>query len=75
MARRKPGVLEVEDAGFAAGRLTQIMGSMHLARSGVSLREAAPGAPVAVELDPEQVRDACVRDALAVVGVREGARS
>ena len=70
------GVVEVDDAGFAAGRLlTQIMGSMHLARSGVSVREAAPGAPIAVALDPVQVRDACIRDALAVVGVREGVRS
>lgn len=67
------GVVEVDDAGFAAGRLlTQMMGSMHLSRSRVSVREAAPGAPIAVALDPAQVRDACVRDALAVVGVREG---
>lgn len=70
------GVVEVDDAGFAAGcLLTQIMGSMHLSRSGVSVREAAPGASIAVALDPEQVRDACVRDALAVVRLREGVRS
>jgi hypothetical protein len=25
---------------------------------------------IAVALDPEQVKDACVRDALAVVGIR-----
>ncbi|HWE09519.1 MAG TPA: TetR/AcrR family transcriptional regulator [Solirubrobacteraceae bacterium] len=67
------GVIEVDDAGFAAGRLlTQMMGSMHLARTGVSVRESAPGALTAVALDPEQVRTACVRDALAVAGVREG---
>ena len=67
------GVVEVDDPGFAADRLlTQMMGSMHLSRSGVSVREVAPGAPIAVALDSEQVRDACVRDALAVVGVREG---
>lgn len=70
------GAVEVDDAAFAAGRLlTQMMGSMHLARSGVSVREAAPGVPVAVALDPEQVRDACITDALAAVGVREGVRS
>jgi AcrR family transcriptional regulator len=69
-------VVEVDDAGFAAGRLlTAMMGSMHLSRSGVSLREAAHGAITAVELDPEQVRDACVHDALAVVGVRTGVGS
>jgi AcrR family transcriptional regulator len=63
--------IEVDDAGFLAGRLlTQMMGSLHLARSGVSLREPVPGAVTSVALEPEQVRDACVRDALAVVGVR-----
>jgi AcrR family transcriptional regulator len=64
----------VDDAGFTAGRLlTQMMGSLHLARLGVSLQESIPGAITAVALDPEQVRDACVRDALAVTGVRDGA--
>ena len=66
------GIVEVEDPGFTAGRLlTQMMGSMHLSRIGVSLREAAPGAVTAVALDSAQVRDACVRDALAVVGIRD----
>jgi AcrR family transcriptional regulator len=63
--------IEVEDAGFLAGRLlTQMMGSLHLSRSGVSLREPMPGAVIAVVLEPKQVRDACIRDALAVAGVR-----
>jgi hypothetical protein len=52
-----------------------MMGSMHLARTGVSLRESPAGALTAVALDPVQVRDACIRDALAVVGVREGTAS
>ncbi|HEX3978316.1 MAG TPA: helix-turn-helix domain-containing protein [Solirubrobacteraceae bacterium] len=66
-------VVEVEDPGFTAGRLlTQMMGSMHLSRTGVSLQEATAGAVTAVAIDAEQVRDACVRDALAVVGVRNG---
>jgi AcrR family transcriptional regulator len=61
----------VDDPGFLAGRLlTQMMGSLHLSRSGVSLREPVLGAVTAVALEPGQVRDACVRDALAVVGVR-----
>jgi AcrR family transcriptional regulator len=64
-------VVDVDDPGFVAGRLlTAMMGSMHLARSGVSLREAAHGGITAVELDPEQVREACISDALAVAGVR-----
>jgi AcrR family transcriptional regulator len=62
--------ITVEDPGFAAGRLlTQMMGTMHLARLGVSLREPVAGAVTAVEVSPAQVRDACVRDALAVVGL------
>jgi len=72
----KQEVVEVEDPGFTAGRLlTQMMGSLHLSRIGVSLREATPGAVSAVVIDSEQVRDACIRDALAVVGVREGVAS
>lgn len=64
-------IIEVDDAGFTAGRLlTQMMGSMHLSRTGVSLREATPGAVTAVAIESEQVRDACIRDALAVVGLR-----
>ena len=64
-------VIEVDDPGFAVARLlTQMMGSMHLSRIGVSVRELAPGAVSATALDPVEVRDACVRDALAVVGVR-----
>ena len=66
------GVFASDDPGFLAGRiLTQMMGSMHLARVGVSIREAAPGAPTAVAVDPVQVRDACIADALATAGVRD----
>jgi AcrR family transcriptional regulator len=69
-------ILKVDDAGFTAGRLlTQMMGSMHLSRIGVSLREATRGAVTAVPLDSEQVRDACIRDALAVVGARSAVAS
>jgi AcrR family transcriptional regulator len=69
-------ILEVDDAGFTAGRLlTQMMGSMHLSRTGVSLREATPGAVTAVPLGSQQVRDASIRDALAVVGVRNAVAS
>jgi len=69
------GVVVADDPGFVAGRLlTQMMGSMHLARSGVALTEPTPGALHAIVLDPEQVRDACVRDALAVVHLSPGAR-
>jgi AcrR family transcriptional regulator len=73
-AGMEQGVIEVDDAGFTAGRLlTQMMGTMHLSRTGVSLREDTPGTVTAVALDLQQVRDACIRDALAVVGVRNAA--
>jgi hypothetical protein len=42
---------------------------MHLARIGVGIRLTAPGVPGAFDVTPEQVRDACVRDTLAAVGV------
>jgi AcrR family transcriptional regulator len=72
-AGARQGVIEVEDPGFTAGRLlTQMMGSLHLSRTGVSVREAMPGTVISVVIDSEQVRDACIRDALAVVGVRNG---
>ena len=70
------GVVELDDAGFVAARLlTQMMGSLHLSRSGVSLRESAAGALSAVAVAPEQVRDGCLQDALAVVGIRQSAPS
>jgi AcrR family transcriptional regulator len=59
----------VEDPDFVANRLyTQVLGTMHLARIGVGVREAAPGVPGAFPLDPERVRRACVEDALALAG-------
>jgi AcrR family transcriptional regulator len=58
----------VEDPDFTANRLyTQVLGTMHLARVGLGVREAAPGIPDAFALDPERVRAACVDDALALV--------
>ncbi len=56
-----------EDPDFTANRLyTQVLGTMHLARIGLGVREAAPGVPGAFPLDPEAVRAACVEDALAL---------
>jgi len=60
----------VEDPDFTANRLyTQVLGTMHLARIGVGVREAAPGVPDVFALDPEQVREACVEDALALARI------
>ena len=57
----------VEDPDFTANRLyTQVLGTMHLARIGLGVNEAAPGVPGAFPLDPETVRRACVADGLAL---------
>ena len=61
------GVFAVEDPGFTANRLyTQVLGSMHLARVGVGVREVAPGVAETFEIAPERVRDSCIEDALAL---------
>jgi AcrR family transcriptional regulator len=56
-----------EEPDFLANRLyTQVLGTMHLARIGLGVREAAPGVPDAFVLDPERVRRACVEDAVVL---------
>jgi hypothetical protein len=46
---------------------------MHLARIGLGAREIAPGVGEAFEIDPAQVRAACVGDALALATAPQGA--
>jgi len=58
-----------DDPDFLANRLyTHVLGTMHLARIGLGVCEAAPGVPAAFALDPERVRLACVEDALRLAG-------
>jgi AcrR family transcriptional regulator len=64
------GTFAIEDPDFVANRLyTHVLGTMHLARIGLGVRQVAPGVPDAFRLDPEAVRVACVQDALASVGI------
>jgi AcrR family transcriptional regulator len=64
----RAGVLEVSDPDFDANRLyAQTLGTMHLARVGAGVQGALPGM---FGIDARRVRDACVADALAAVGVR-----
>jgi AcrR family transcriptional regulator len=57
----------VRDPDFAANRIyTQVLGTMHLARIGIGVHEAATGVPGAFPLDAERVRLACVSDAIAL---------
>ncbi len=64
------GVFALEDPAFTANRLcAQVIGSMHLARVGVAVREAAPGVAETFEIDRQRVRAACLQDALALAGM------
>jgi AcrR family transcriptional regulator len=66
------GVFAIDDPDFVANRLyTHVLGTMHLARIGLGVRQAAPGVPDTFRLDPEQVRAACVEDAMAAARVRD----
>lgn len=64
------GVFAIEDTDFVANRMyTQVLGSMHLARVGVGVRELAPGVAETFDLDPQRVCDGCVEDALALAHI------
>jgi hypothetical protein len=47
---------------------TQAMGTMHLARVRVGVRQAAPGIPAMFKVTPEQIVQTCVDSALATIG-------
>ena len=67
----RSGAFAIDDPAFAANRLyDQALGTMHLARVGVGVRQAAPGIPEAFRVQAGAVRDACVADALAAVQAR-----
>ncbi|MGH2969355.1 MAG: TetR/AcrR family transcriptional regulator [Solirubrobacteraceae bacterium] len=67
---KRRGAFAIEDPDFTANRLyTQVLGTMHLARVGAGVREAAPGVPDVFVLAPEQVRLACIDDALALARI------
>lgn len=67
---RALAALGVEDADLVANQLyLQAIGVLHLARSGVAVREDAPGVPAGFPVSAERVRVACVQGALAAAGV------
>ena len=73
-AGAQAGVFGIDDPTFTANRLyTQVLGSMHLARVGVGVREAAPGVAETFEIAPERVRESCLQDALALARITAGA--
>ncbi len=70
-AGRDAGVLDVDDPDYMANVLwTQTLGTMHLARIRVGVRQAAPGLPALFAVEPERVVRSCVDGVMAVMGVR-----
>jgi hypothetical protein len=62
------GAFDLDDPDYVANVLwTQALGTMHLARIGVGVRQAAPGVPALFRLSGEQVVATCVANALATV--------
>jgi AcrR family transcriptional regulator len=66
---RDSGVFAIEDPDYVANVLwTQTLGTMHLARIRVGVKQAAPGIPALFTIAPEQVVETCVHSALAAAG-------
>jgi AcrR family transcriptional regulator len=64
------GAFDVEDPAYTANVLwTQALGIMHLARSGVGIRQSAPGVPELFGVHAERVVATCVDTALRSVTV------
>ena len=60
-AGAEDGTFNVEDPDYAANIIwTQVLGTMHLARMRVGIRQAAPGIPALFEVEPERVVQTCV---------------
>ena len=67
-AGAEAGVFRVEDPDLAANLLyAQGLGTLHLARIGVGVKEVAPGTGAAFAVDPEQVARAMVDAAVRFV--------
>jgi AcrR family transcriptional regulator len=62
------GVFAVEDPDYTATVLwTSTLGTMHLARLGIGVRQLGPGVPGVFRVTPERVIATCVANALAAV--------
>jgi AcrR family transcriptional regulator len=63
------GVFSIDDPDYTANVLwTQILGTTHLARIRVGIRQPAPGIPELFRIEPEDVARTCVSAALATAG-------
>ncbi|MGA2321049.1 MAG: TetR/AcrR family transcriptional regulator [Solirubrobacteraceae bacterium] len=71
-AGAEQGFFAIDDPDFTANRLcAQVLGSMHLARCGVGVRELAPGLAETFKIEPERVRVSCLQDALALAQIAD----
>jgi hypothetical protein len=62
------GAFAVEDPDYLANVIwTQVLGTMHLARVGVGVRELGPGVPDLFSVAPDRVIETCVDSAVALV--------
>ena len=65
------GVFDVDDPDYMATVLwTSTLGTMHLARLGIGVRQLGPGVPGLFKVSSERVVATCVANALAAVGAR-----
>lgn len=63
------GAFDVRDPDYTANLLwTQMLGTTHLARIRVGIRQAAPGIPELFPVAAEQIVESCVHSALAAAG-------
>jgi AcrR family transcriptional regulator len=63
------GVFELADPDYTANLLwTQALGIMHLARTGVGVRQRAPGVPALFSITADRAVESCVNGALLLVG-------
>jgi AcrR family transcriptional regulator len=70
-AGAEDGTFDAADPDYTANIIwTQVLGTMHLARMGVGIRQAAPGIPALFEVEPERVVQTCVETALATAGAK-----
>jgi AcrR family transcriptional regulator len=68
---RDAGVFDVDDPDYTANVLwTQTLGTMHLARIRVGVKQLAPDIPALFAIEPERAVESCVAAALAAAGVR-----
>ncbi|WP_205697313.1 TetR/AcrR family transcriptional regulator [Conexibacter sp. SYSU D00693] len=70
------GAFAVDDPDLTANVLyAQGLGTLHIARLGVGVKEIQPGMATAFPITRDEVREAIVDAALALVGVRRAARA